>query len=88
MFKVLACMAVGMVFGLKFFPDKYQKINGLLQFIFIAVLIFCMGAALGGNPLFFVELHKLGFKALVFAVIPIVFSVLAVYFVTKRVFKE
>lgn len=88
MFTVLACMAAGMFVGLKFFPDKYQKMNGLLQYIFIAILIFCMGAALGGNPAFFDDLKSVGLKSLLFAVIPIVCSVAAVYFITKRVFKE
>lgn len=88
MLKVLACMAVGVFLGFKVVPEKYQKFNGMLQYVLIAVLIFCMGAGLGSNPAFFQELQSMGFQALLFAIIPIVCSVLGVYFITKLVFKE
>ncbi|MEF9852873.1 MAG: LysO family transporter [Hydrogenoanaerobacterium sp.] len=88
MFKVLVCMAAGMLVGLKLFPDKYQKINGMLQYVFIAILIFCMGASLGHSPTFFADLQSVGLKAVLFSVIPIAFSVIVVYIITKRVFKE
>jgi len=81
-------MAVGMFLGLKVIPEKYQKINGMLQYVFIAVLIFCMGAGLGSNPSFFAELQSVGLKALMFAILPIVFSVICVYILTKLMFKE
>lgn len=83
MVHVLACMAAGIFLGFKVIPERYQKLNGLLQYIFIAVLIFAMGAGLGSNPAFFAELRTVGLKALLFAAVPIVFSVLAVWAVTK-----
>ncbi|RPF48053.1 putative permease membrane protein [Hydrogenoanaerobacterium saccharovorans] len=88
MITVLVCMAVGMFMGLKIIPEKYQKINGMLQYVFIAVLIFGMGAGLGSSPTFFADLQNVGLKSLMFAVLPIVFSVICVYILTKNMFKE
>lgn len=88
MIKVLACMAIGVFLGFKIVPEKYQKFNGMLQYVLIAILIFCMGAGLGSSPTFFEELQSMGFKALLFAAIPIACSVIGVYFITKLVFKE
>ena len=88
MVSVLVCMAVGIFLGLKVIPAKYQKINGLLQYVFIAVLIFCMGAGLGSSPTFFEELAHMGLQALSFAAIPIALSVAGVALVTKYILKE
>lgn len=88
MVKVLVCMAIGILLGFKVVPEKYQKLNGMLQYVLISILILCMGAGLGSSPTFFDELQSLGFQSLLFAAIPILLSVIGVYFVTKFVFKE
>lgn len=85
---ILMIMAVGVLVGFKWFPEKWQKYNSMLQLISIIVLIFCMGVSLGGNPDFFSEITTLGVEGLVFAIVPIIFSVLMVYFLTSKFFKE
>ena len=84
---ILALMAVGILIGMKWFPPKYAKINSKIQLVCTAFLIFCMGVSLGRRENFLRDLASLGWQSLVFAVIPIVLSVLAVY-VLSRIFLE
>ena len=84
MVAVLAAMAAGVLVGVRFLPERCERANGKLQYILIPVLIFCMGATLGGNPEFFGNLSSLGLKAALFAVVPMAFSVLCVFFATRR----
>lgn len=77
-------MLIGIVVGLKFFPEKYNDMNGKFQILCIAMLIFSMGVSLGKRPQFFEELSSLGIKSLVLAVIPVILSILFVYILTKK----
>jgi uncharacterized membrane protein YbjE (DUF340 family) len=49
-----------------------------------ALLIFCMGLSLGKRENFLEELSTLGIQSIILAVIPICFSVIVVYLLTKR----
>lgn len=84
---ILILMAVGALIGLKWFPARYAKLNSRLQLICTGFLIFCMGVSLGRKENFFNDLFSLGWQSLVFAVIPIVLSILVVY-ALSRVFLE
>ena len=84
---ILILMAVGALIGLKWFPARYARLNSRLQMICTGFLIFCMGVSLGRKENFFNDLFSLGWQSLVFAVIPIVLSILVVY-ALSRVFLE
>ena len=84
---ILILMAVGALIGLKWFPARYARLNSWLQLICTGFLIFCMGVSLGRKQNFFNDLFSLGWQSLVFAVIPIVLSILVVY-ALSRVFLE
>ncbi len=84
---ILILMAVGALIGLKWFPARYARLNSRLQLICTGFLIFCMGVSLGRKENFFNDLFSLGWQSLVFAVIPIVLSILVVY-ALSRVFLE
>ena len=81
---ILIIMCVGVFIGIKFFSKKYAKANYILQVVCTCVLIFSMGASLGEREEFLSEISALGLDSLIFAVIPIIFSVLAVYLLTKN----
>ena len=81
---VLIMLMIGIVIGFKFFPVKWRKWNERIQVISTAVLIFIMGVSLGSKPNFIKEVITLGGDSLVLAIIPIAFSILLVYVLTKR----
>ncbi len=83
MLTVTVLMLVGIFLGLKVVPERFQKANGRLQLVLIALLIFCMGVGLGSNPDFFSSLAKVGIQAVLFAVLPAAGSAVCVYFATK-----
>lgn len=85
---ILIIMAIGVWIGFKWFPEKWQKHNSIVQLLSIITLIFCMGVSLGSNPNFLNELTQLGIKGLVFAIIPIIFSILMVYILSLKFLKE
>ncbi|MEG1994280.1 MAG: LysO family transporter [Oscillospiraceae bacterium] len=85
---VIFIMGVGWFVGYKFFKEKYIKANSLFQTICVALLIFCMGISLGNRPTFFDDLSRLGISAVIYAVVPIIFSVILVYFLTELFLTE
>ncbi|MCI8649672.1 MAG: lysine exporter LysO family protein [Anaerotruncus sp.] len=87
MFEVLLFMIVGMLLGLKVFPERLQKYNSWLQTVVVCVLIFLMGVGLGKSPTFFADLASVGGKALIFAVLPALLSIVCVYLLTRYLFK-
>lgn len=85
---ILIIMAIGVLVGFRWFPEKWHKYNNTLQLISIVLLIFCMGVSLGSNPNFINEIARLGIKGFVFAIVPIIFSIITVYFLTSKFIKE
>lgn len=85
---ILVIMAIGVLVGLKFFPEKWNKYNHYVQVSSIVTLIFCMGVSLGNNPSFIEDLLSLGIKGIVFAVVPIIGSVIMVYGLTNKFMKD
>ena len=81
---ILIIMSVGIFIGYKYFNEKYSGINSLVQTLCTALLIFSMGVSLGSRPEFFSELYSLGIKSIAFSIIPIIFSIIPVYILTKK----
>lgn len=85
---ILLIMCLGIVVGAYIFPEKWQAHNSKLQVISIVILIFCMGVTLGNNETLMDKLLGMGLQGLLFAVIPIILSVIVVYILTKLFMKE
>lgn len=85
---ILLIMLAGIVVGLRWFPQRWSAWNLRIQMGCTAVLIFAMGVKLGSRENFLQELSQLGFASLLYAVIPIILSVAAVYVLTRRFLKQ
>lgn len=81
--EILVVMVVGAVVGATVFPVQLKGLNEKLTFISTALLIFSMGANLGGRDAFLEELGSLWLASLLFCLAPIAFSVLVVYVLTN-----
>lgn len=77
----LFIMILGVVVG-HFFTIIPKKVNDLMQFFCTLLLIFAMGAGLGGQEDFFQQLGKLGSQSFLFFFLPTVLSAVIVYFLT------
>lgn len=84
---VILIMLVGVVVGNRLNLLKFRKANEILQLICTWTLIFCMGVSLGNRENFFEEIKVLGMESFLFAVIPVIFSVIFVYVLTKKFMK-
>lgn len=84
---VIIIMIIGILVGLKFFPKSLHKVNQYVQIICVAILIFSMGVKLGSRDNFLKELSSIGIGSLIFAIVPIIFSVILVYFLTEKYLK-
>lgn len=80
---VIIIMCAGILVSKIFFPVKWKRINELLQLICTLLLIFSMGVILGSREDFLNTITTLGFQSILFFLIPAVFSVIAVYPLTK-----
>ena len=75
-----------MIFGIiagRFYPENRKGINEKVQLFCTLLLIFLMGVSLGQREGFFSELAVLGTQSFLFFLIPTVFSIGAVYFLTR-----
>ena len=89
MWIILISLVVGIGIGLlKVIPDKYMKYNLKFQQIGIILLLFSMGASNGANKELIQNLRSMGVKAVTFAVISSIFSIIAVYFISNRFLGE
>lgn len=84
---ILLIMCMGILIGNRLFPQKWKSLNEKLQVVCTLLLIFSMGVMLGCRENFLEELAQLGWQSLLFCLIPIAFSVLLVYLLTKRFLK-
>lgn len=81
-------MCAGVALGATVFPTALKRANEKLTLISTGLLIFSMGAMLGGRDAFLDELASLGLSSLVFAILPIAFSVACVYVLTRLFLKD
>lgn len=82
-------LGIGFVIG--FFglvKGKGLAINNKMQTVWLVLLIFCMGVSIGNSEDVMANLPQLGLKSLLFAVGPILGSVLMVYVVSRIFLKE
>lgn len=77
--EVLVIMIAGVLVGATVFPARLKGANEKLTLICTALLIFSMGAMLGGRDSFLDELGSVGWASLLFCLIPVVFSTVVVY---------
>lgn len=84
--EILIFMLIGVLIGRFCFPKKLKKLNEKMQVFMTMLLIFAMGVMLGRRENLINELSSLGFKSLVFCLIPMILSTIIVYFLTERFF--
>ena len=80
---LLIAMALGVALGATVFPERLKGLNSKLTLVTTGLLIFSMGVSLGGRPAFLEELATIGVSSLLFCLIPIICSVVAVYVLTR-----
>lgn len=92
MLLIVSLMLSGIITGLFFISrdstGRLLKICGKIQQIATIMLLFAMGAWLGGNPEFWLNIKTTGIYGFLFAVMSIAFSVLAVLFASKFLARE
>lgn len=81
-------MCAGVLVGAKLFPRKYAKVNERLQTVTTVLLIFSMGVMLGRRENFLEELGQVGWRSFVLCLLPMIGSVIAVYFLTRSMARE
>ncbi|CAK7001939.1 MAG: hypothetical protein PEGG_00038 [Paraeggerthella hongkongensis] len=81
--EVLVIMAVGVLVGATVFPARLKGANEKLTLLFTALLIFSMGALLGGRDTFLEELGTVGWASALFCLVPVALSTLVVYGLTN-----
>lgn len=84
---VIIVMCLGVLVGKFLSPVRWKRINEILQTVCTVLLIFSMGVKLGSREDFVKEITVLGSHSIIFFLIPSVFSVIAVYPLT-RIFLE
>lgn len=85
--KILAALILGMILGYFIPLTKKQKgINGKLQQLGVVFLLFFMGASIGANEEVIKNIGSIGLKSFTFSLLACAFSVIAVYFLSKKVF--
>lgn len=85
---VIGIMAAGVLTGYFFGRKKWNKVNFWIQFFCVVLLIFSMGVKLGSRENFITEIVSLGTTSLLFALLPILFSIVLVYLLTTRFLKQ
>ena len=68
--------------------EKLIRKAGSIQLLFLYVLIFIMGLRIGLDRKIVDAIYDIGFKAAIYAVVTILFSLLAVYIASKHIIKS
>ncbi len=82
-FSILIYLVVGAVLGATIFPRRLLWANNRLITIGLALVLFTMGASLGGSPTLLADLAAAGSQAAVLAVAATAGSVLVVWLLTR-----
>lgn len=78
--KIFLVLGLGFLIGYKgLLRERGIRWNSRFQTVFLLLLIFCMGVSIGRNEEILRNLPLLGGRALLFAMMAIIGSVLAVY---------
>lgn len=81
--QIILIMLLGVLVG-HWFPARHKKKNDWFQIICTTLLIFCMGVTLGSRENFIQDLANLGLQSLLFCLIPAIFSLLLVFFLSRH----
>lgn len=88
MWTIIIFMALGILVGVTIPMNDHQVASlGKLQSVGVILLLFVMGLSMGLDRKLLSQLSTLGYKALVYAVLTTLFSVIAVYLFTRRLAK-
>jgi len=80
MWHIFLSVGIGFFIGYRgLLREKGIRINSRLQTVFLMLLIFCMGVSIGRNEEVVKNLPLLGGKAVLFAILTIICSILVVY---------
>lgn len=80
MWHIFLSVGIGFFIGYRgLLREKGIQINSRLQTVFLMLLIFCMGVSIGRNEEVVKNLPLLGGKAVLFAILTIICSILVVY---------
>ena len=89
MWTIILSHVFGITIGiLGFIPKKYMKLNSKFQQIGVILLLFSMGASIGANKELLLNLKELGLKAITFAILTCLFSIIFTYLVTSKFLKQ
>ena len=87
-FAILLVVGIGFFIGYKgLLNEKGIKLNSKLQTVWLMLLIFCMGVSIGRNGDIVKNLPLLGGKAVLFAILTVLCSIIVVY-VLSNLFLE
>lgn len=65
---------------------KQKEVNGKLQQLGVVFLLFFMGASIGANEEVIRNIGSIGLKSFTFSLLACAFSVIVVYFLSKKFF--
>lgn len=89
MWTIIISLFVGIIIGiLGVIPKKYMRFNSRFQQIGVILLLFSMGASIGSNKELILGLKNIGLKAITFALLTCLFSILFTYLVTNKFLKQ
>ena len=89
MIVILGFLVSGIVFGYVLKIKKNLKKNlDRLYVIIVACLLFLLGISIGSNKEIFYKIHRIGFQALIFALLSIAGSVIFVKLISNKIIKE
>ncbi len=89
MWTILLFMALGIMVGALIpMNDRQVTTLGKLQSVGVILLLFVMGLSMGLDRKLLSQLSNLGYKALVFAGLTTLFSIAAVYMLTRGLEKR
>ena len=86
--EILAVMVAGVLVGATVFPARLKGLNEKLTLAATALLIFSMGVLLAGRDAFLEELGTVGWASVLFCLVPVAFSTIAVYGLTNLLLSD
>ncbi|WP_390610464.1 lysine exporter LysO family protein [Gordonibacter urolithinfaciens] len=81
--EILVVMVAGVLVGATVFPARLKGLNEKLTLAATGLLIFSMGVLLAGRESFLEELGTVGWASVLFCLVPVAFSTIAVYALTS-----
>ncbi len=89
MWSIIIFLIAGIIVGNKLkLTDRGKTINGKFQLAGLLLLLFSMGISIGANSDVIANLSTIGIKALLFAVLTTLGSIVLVYVASLRLGKE